>query len=114
MCLDHLFDKTGIFFDREPQSVARRRAQAQARRVARRDRAGPEPHPPSGLAQACAAAGRGRIGLAVGAVLDKHKMGKHFEIAMTDASLVYRRTDNTIAAEACLDGIYVGSTEITS
>ncbi len=56
--------------------------------------------------------GEAEIGLAVGAVLDKHKMGKHFEIAMTDASLVYRRTDNTIAAEACLDGIYVIRTNV--
>src|SRR5271165_5107949 len=38
--------------------------------------------------------GQAEIGLAVGAVLDKHKMGKHFEIAITDTSLVYRRTDN--------------------
>src|SRR5271165_1008909 len=56
--------------------------------------------------------GQAEIGLAVGAVLDKHKMGKHFEIAITDTSLVYRRTDNTIAAEARLDGIYVIRTNV--
>ena len=56
--------------------------------------------------------GEAEIGLAVGAVLDKHKMGKHFEIAITDTSLVHRRTDNTIAAEARLDGIYVIRTNV--
>ena len=37
--------------------------------------------------------GEAEIGLAVGAVLDK--MGKHFEIAITDTSLVCRRTDKS-------------------
>ena len=41
--------------------------------------------------------GEAEIGLAVGAVLDKHH--KHFETAIADTSLVYRRADNTIAAE---------------
>ena len=50
--------------------------------------------------------------LAVGSVLDKHKMGKHFELIVTDTSLVYRRTDDTIAAEARLDGIYVIRTNV--
>ncbi len=56
--------------------------------------------------------GRAEIGLAVGSVLDKHKMGKHFEFIITDTSLVYRRTDETIAAEARLDGIYVIRTNL--
>ena len=56
--------------------------------------------------------GRAEIGLAVGSVLDKHKMGKHFEFIITDTSLVYRRTDETIAAEARLDGIYVIRTNV--
>jgi len=56
--------------------------------------------------------GEAEIGLAVGAVLNKHKMAKHFEIAIADASLVYRRTDDTIAAEARLDGLYVIRTNV--
>src|SRR5271166_3720743 len=56
--------------------------------------------------------GRAEIGLAVGSVLDKHKMGKHFELIITDTSLVYPRTDETIAAEARLDGIYVIRTNV--
>ena len=39
-------------------------------------------------------------------------MAKHFEIAITDASLVHRRTGDTIAAEARLDGIYVIRTNV--
>jgi len=56
--------------------------------------------------------GRAEIGLAVGSVLDKHKMGKHFDIAITDTSLAFRRKDDTIAAEARLDGIYVIRTNV--
>jgi hypothetical protein len=56
--------------------------------------------------------GQAEIGLAVGAVLDKHKMGKHYELAITDTSLAHRRTEATIAAEARLDGIYVIRTNV--
>ncbi len=56
--------------------------------------------------------GRAEIGLAVGSVHNKHKMGKHFELIITDTSLAYRRTDETIAAEARLDGIYVIRTNL--
>jgi hypothetical protein len=56
--------------------------------------------------------GEAAIGLAVGAVLDKHKMGKHYELTITDTSLAYRRTQATIAAEALLDGIYVIRTNV--
>ncbi|HSO42177.1 MAG TPA: IS1634 family transposase [Rhodospirillales bacterium] len=57
-------------------------------------------------------AGRAEIGLAVGAVLDKHKMAKHYELAITDTSLTWRRKDHAIAAEARLDGIYVIRTNL--
>jgi len=56
--------------------------------------------------------GEAEIGLAVGAVLDKRKMAKHFELTITDTGLAYRRTDDTIAAEARLDGIYVMRTNV--
>ncbi len=64
------------------------------------------------LRKRAARRGRAEIGLAVGSVFDKHKMGKHFELIITDTSLVYRRTDETIAAEARLDGIYVIRTNV--
>ena len=57
-------------------------------------------------------AGRTEIGLAVGAVLDKHKMAKHYELTITDTSLAWRRKDAAIAAEARLDGIYVIRTNL--
>ncbi|MGH7088312.1 MAG: IS1634 family transposase [Stellaceae bacterium] len=56
--------------------------------------------------------GKAEIGLAVGAVLDKHKMGKHYDLAITDASLAYRRREAAIGAEARLDGIYVIRTNV--
>ena len=56
--------------------------------------------------------GKAEIGLDVGAVLDKHKMGKHYDLAVTDASFTYSRREQDIAAEARLDGIYVIRTSV--
>lgn len=56
--------------------------------------------------------GTAEIGLAVGAVLDKHKMAKHYELTITDTGLAWRRKDAAIAAEARLDGIYVIRTNL--
>jgi hypothetical protein len=56
--------------------------------------------------------GASEIGLAVGAVLDKRKMGKHFALTITDTGFSFRRTDKTIAAEARLDGVYVIRTSV--
>jgi hypothetical protein len=53
-----------------------------------------------------------QIGLEVGAVLDKHKMGKHFDLTITDTSLLYRRKQQAIATEARLDGLYVIRTNV--
>ncbi len=56
--------------------------------------------------------GKAEIGLAVGAVLDKHKMAKHVEVTIGDASLTFRRTPDSIARETRLDGIYVVRTSV--
>ena len=56
--------------------------------------------------------GAAKIGLAVGAVLDKHKMAKHFELAISDANLIYRRKTKEIAEEAALDGLYAVRTSL--
>ena len=56
--------------------------------------------------------GKAKIGLAVGAVLERHKMAKHFELTITEHGLTYRRRDEAIAAEAKLDGIYVIRTSV--
>jgi hypothetical protein len=57
-------------------------------------------------------AGAGEIGKAVGKVIDKYKMGKHFHTTITDTTLTYRRDTARIDAEAALDGIYVLRTSV--
>jgi len=56
--------------------------------------------------------GQDKIGIAVGAVIGKHKMAKHFELAIEDASFTFRRKEAEIAAEARLDGLYVIRTSL--
>src|SRR6202171_5658791 len=47
------------------------------------------------------------IGLAVGAVLNKRKMAKHFAVTIDEGHLSWHRRIDQIEAEARLDGIYV-------
>ena len=54
----------------------------------------------------------GVIGLAVGAVIDKHKMKKHFALDIADGRFTFHRRQEEIAAEARLDGIYVIRTSL--
>jgi hypothetical protein len=60
--------------------------------------------------------GEAEIGLEVGAVIDKHKMAKHFEITITPGidgdSFTYQRRSEAIEAEARLDGLYVIRTNL--
>jgi hypothetical protein len=56
--------------------------------------------------------GAGAIGQAVGAVLGRRKVGKHFQITITEDDLSFARDDAAIAAEAALDGIYVLRTSV--
>jgi hypothetical protein len=57
-------------------------------------------------------AGAGRIGEAVGKVINKYKVGKHFHRHITDTSFSFERDHAGIAAEAALDGIYVLRTSV--
>ena len=57
-------------------------------------------------------AGAGRIGEAVGRVINKYKMGKHFHRRITDTGFTFERDHAGIAAEAALDGIYVLRTSL--
>jgi len=59
-------------------------------------------------------AGADRIGLRVGSVINKYKMAKHFEVAITDTALTVARKTEAIAAEAALDGIYVLRTNVSA
>jgi hypothetical protein len=58
--------------------------------------------------------GADRIGLAVGAVMGRRKMAKHFQLTITDSDLDIVRDQAAIAAEAALDGIYVLRTNVAA
>lgn len=49
----------------------------------------------------------GKIGVKAGAKLNKHKMGKHFQLDISEGRFSYRRKQDAIDAEAALDGLYV-------
>lgn len=56
--------------------------------------------------------GEAEIGLAVGAVWNRWRVRKHFQLEITDTSLSFARKQEQIAAEAALDGIYVLRTSV--
>ena len=56
--------------------------------------------------------GRDKIGMAVGAVINRHKMAKHFDIEIGDDRLAFRRKEAEIAAEKARDGVYVIRTSL--
>jgi hypothetical protein len=72
------------------------------------------------LAVIAAAVGRARkplrgeadIALKVGAVINRHKVAKHFELIIGEASFMFHRKTEAIAAEAALDGVYVVRTSL--
>jgi Transposase DDE domain len=76
------------------------------------------------IAAACARArqplrGRDKIIVRVDRVLSRRKVGKHFTLDIGDDYLSYARDQDSIAAEAALDGIYVlrasaGTSELDS
>jgi hypothetical protein len=51
--------------------------------------------------------GEAEIGVRVGKVINRHKMAKHFDLTIGEASFSFRRKHDAIAAEAALDGVYV-------
>jgi hypothetical protein len=58
-------------------------------------------------------AGAAKIGAAVGEVLGKYKMAKHFQVTITDDSLAAERKQAQIQDEARLDGLYVIRTPVS-
>ena len=58
--------------------------------------------------------GAAEIGRAVGTVIGKRKMAKHFAIEITDKTFGFARKPDQIDAEARLDGIYVLRTSLTA
>jgi len=58
--------------------------------------------------------GKDKIGLAVGAVINRYKVSKHFEITITDDAFKFERKVDAIGAERALDGIYVLRTNVAT
>lgn len=58
--------------------------------------------------------GRDAIGVRVGKVLGKYKVGKHFVLDIGDEHFRYRRDEEKIAQEAALDGFYVIRTSVSA
>jgi hypothetical protein len=56
--------------------------------------------------------GQDRIGLCAGKVLNRYKVGKHFDLVIGDASFEYTINEARVAQEATLDGIYVIRTAV--
>jgi len=56
--------------------------------------------------------GADEIGLAVGKLIGRRKVGKHFNITIADDSLNFTRDHAAIAKEAALDGFYVLRTNV--
>jgi hypothetical protein len=56
--------------------------------------------------------GRDKIGVRVGRVLNKYKVGKHFALQITEKGFDFHLQEEQIAAEAALDGIYVIRTSL--
>ena len=56
--------------------------------------------------------GKDRIALRVGKVLNRYKVGKHFQLEIGEESFAYQRQQERIDQEAALDGIYVIRTSV--
>ncbi len=56
--------------------------------------------------------GRENIALRVGKVLGRFKVGKHFELTITDNSFDFKRAQRAIDEEASLDGFYIIRTSV--
>jgi len=66
----------------------------------------------AGMVAAGRLAGRDKIGLRIGKVLNKYKVGKHFDLDIKDASFAFSVSETRVAAEAALDGLYVIRTSV--
>ncbi len=56
--------------------------------------------------------GAAKIALAVGAVINRHKVAKHFHLDIAAAAFSFTRKTREIAAEVAIDGIYVVRTNL--
>ena len=51
--------------------------------------------------------GRDKIGVRIGKVIGKYKVGKHFDLDIEDEAFSFSVNQERVAAEAALDGVYV-------
>lgn len=58
--------------------------------------------------------GTDRIGVAVGKVVDKYKVAKHFKLEIGERVFSFARNAESIATEAALDGFYVIRTSVSA
>ena len=58
--------------------------------------------------------GQDKIGVRVGKVLNKYRVGKHFKLDITDDTLNFEINQQNVDAESALDGIYVVRTSLSS
>ncbi len=58
--------------------------------------------------------GVAQIGIKIGDVVNRHKVGKHFQLAITEHNFTFQRDVAAIAGEAGLDGIYVVRTSVAA
>lgn len=56
--------------------------------------------------------GKGKIGVRAGRVINKFKMAKHFALEIRDGHFSYHIKQDSVSAEAALDGIYVIRTSV--
>jgi hypothetical protein len=56
--------------------------------------------------------GRDKIGVRVGKVINKYKVGKHVDLDIKDHSFSFKVNEQRVAAEAALDGLYVIRTSV--
>lgn len=58
-------------------------------------------------------AGKDKIGVRIGKIINKYKVAKHFDLNIEDAAFTYQRKHDGIAAEAALDGLYIIRTSVS-
>ena len=56
--------------------------------------------------------GKDAIGVRVGQVINKYKVGKHFDLDIQDNEFSFTIKEDKVAAEAALDGVYVVRTSV--
>jgi transposase len=58
--------------------------------------------------------GKDKIGIKVGRVLERSKMGKHFTLKIEQGSFTFERDEESIEREARLDGLYILRTNVSA